>query len=535
MAWILFLVVIVSSAASPGSPLLFNPEKLLINGTLGSDVFQASINVTARYCDVTDLNFTPSNLQITVINTPWAPQFLISSADIQINPNIKNIAKGKTNEYLIRVQNVPRSGRYNGSFSLSYKLPDGTVETEAFPISLMAYKFNASPIFLNFDKDNPLRSIFGESSQSRDIRVKDESGQISQNAMNYLQSNLCATLNEMVNVDDKSCRFDKQNCFQIEKPLESKNGNSNNSVILHAKFKNPEEAAGKYTGVLSINSKNPLWPIVNIPVEMRIRLMPGWLAFILIFIGVFIYYIITYRKKDVKDRRLREHEIKKLMRNITITRDCNKKYLNMINIEIKGFNKEKISDFDEKKEIINVLDDAMMELKGNIQFHSEKINTNIFQNPLKWNDSWNELDETWNEIEEAHRNVEHAIKKAHQNVERKIEEEHRNEAQGLSKSKLAIESGVKIPTESLEVIPKSLLYSKMKRTRDLIFAIISILLATFIGYSQLYANNPIFGAGHSPVYEYLALLLWGFSVEAGAAKVTDIFDLFGLSRGSNQN
>lgn len=487
LAWTLFLMVIISSAASPGSPLQLDPQRLLINGTQGTDVFQASINATAKYCNITYLNLTPSNLRMTAPQTPWAPQFLISSADIQINPNIKTIVKGQTNEYLMRIQNIPRSGRYNGSLSISYNLPNGTIKKESFPISLMAYKFNASPIFLKFDKSSFLGLISGSKPQSRDIEITDESAQVSRDATNYLKGNLCATLEEMVNVDDKSNRFKRLDCFQMEKQPELKNG-SNSTIILHAKFMNPEVDAGKYTGVLTINSKNPLWPIISIPVEMRIRLMPPWLAFILIFIGVSIYYIITYRKKDVKDRLLREHEITNIAKNIKIIRDFDKwEIQDASNVSIEKF--EYMRDF------------------------NKTINTSIFQNPLKWNHSWNELDSTWNEIEEAYRNVEGVPSR-------------------LSKEK--VQSIKESPTERFEVISKNLLYSKMKRIRDVIFALISILLATIIGYLQLYADNPMFGAGHSPIYEYLALLLWGFGVEAGAAKVTDIIDLLGLSRGSNQ-
>lgn len=51
---------------------------------------------------------------------------------------------------------------------------------------------------------------------------------------------------------------------------------------------------------------------------------------------------------------------------------------------------------------------------------------------------------------------------------------------------------------------------------------VAFLIVAYIGYVQLYANNPTFGAGNTHL-EYLTLLLWGFGIQPGTEKAAELF------------
>jgi hypothetical protein len=51
---------------------------------------------------------------------------------------------------------------------------------------------------------------------------------------------------------------------------------------------------------------------------------------------------------------------------------------------------------------------------------------------------------------------------------------------------------------------------------------VAFLIVAYIGYVQLYANNPTFGAGNTQL-EYLTLLLWGFGIQPGTEKAAELF------------
>lgn len=492
LVWIFFLMVITSSSSVSASTLQLDPQELLINGSLGTDFFQASINVTALDSNITDLNFMPCNLRMITPPGPWAPQFLVSSADIQITPDIKTILKGQTIEYLIKVQNIPRPGQYNGSIFLSYNEQSGGTP-ETLPISLLAYKFNASPIFLEFEKGlfeidgisetlpislfltdkfnaSPSRifldfekrlieTIGGTWPQSRSIELREESGQAPQDTKKYLAKNLNATLEEMVNVDDKSCTFCGSDNFQFGHAIFE-----NDRIILNATFKNPKGDVGKYMGVLTVTPNNSLWPVISIPVEMRIRLMPGWFAFSLIFLGVFISYITTYWNKTERDNKLIKYIIERMREVLGI--------MKLQNIAIES-------------------DKELQSVDDTLNKYPSKNRGNL-RNPFA-------LTKAWDEIKGA-------------------------------RDKLIIrnkEMRIQISTESLMILEKSSEYSNPLRIiGDFLIALISIFIASFIGYNQLYTSNPIFGAGNSWGYGYLVLLLWGFGVEASAAKAADLLKIF---------
>lgn len=55
--------------------------------------------------------------------------------------------------------------------------------------------------------------------------------------------------------------------------------------------------------------------------------------------------------------------------------------------------------------------------------------------------------------------------------------------------------------------------------------IVLVMTLTVLGFSQLYASNPIFGA-KNPWLEYLALFLWGFGIQTGASTVSDVIKSF---------
>jgi hypothetical protein len=59
--------------------------------------------------------------------------------------------------------------------------------------------------------------------------------------------------------------------------------------------------------------------------------------------------------------------------------------------------------------------------------------------------------------------------------------------------------------------------------------ILALLLLALVGFNELYANNPTFGAVW--LTDYLALLAWGFGAEATRASVTNLVQGWGVMRG----
>jgi hypothetical protein len=74
---------------------------------------------------------------------------------------------------------------------------------------------------------------------------------------------------------------------------------------------------------------------------------------------------------------------------------------------------------------------------------------------------------------------------------------------------------------------------KGPRVRLAVFAwgsvILALLLLALVGFNELYANNPTFGAVW--LTDYLALLAWGFGAEATRASVTSLVQGWGVMRG----
>ena len=74
---------------------------------------------------------------------------------------------------------------------------------------------------------------------------------------------------------------------------------------------------------------------------------------------------------------------------------------------------------------------------------------------------------------------------------------------------------------------------KGPRVRLAVFAwgsvLLALLLLALVGFNELYANNPTFGAVW--LTDYLALLAWGFGAEATRASVTSLVQGWGVMRG----
>ena len=74
---------------------------------------------------------------------------------------------------------------------------------------------------------------------------------------------------------------------------------------------------------------------------------------------------------------------------------------------------------------------------------------------------------------------------------------------------------------------------KGPRVRLAVFAwgsvILALLLLALVGFNELYAKNPIFGAVW--LTDYLGLLAWGFGAEATRASVTNLVQGWGVMRG----
>lgn len=51
------------------------------------------------------------------------------------------------------------------------------------------------------------------------------------------------------------------------------------------------------------------------------------------------------------------------------------------------------------------------------------------------------------------------------------------------------------------------------------------IILTYVGYAQLYAGNPTFGAGNTAI-EYSTLIFWGFGIQASTSKAVDIVKAF---------
>ena len=75
-------------------------------------------------------------------------------------------------------------------------------------------------------------------------------------------------------------------------------------------------------------------------------------------------------------------------------------------------------------------------------------------------------------------------------------------------------------------------HDKGPRVRLAVFAwgsvILALLLLALVGFNELYANNPTFGAVW--LTDYLALLAWGFGAEATRASVTNLVQGWGVTR-----
>jgi hypothetical protein len=301
---ILFVIICLPCGASDqNSSLKLDPTHIFINGTLGTDSFKGQLNVTAEVQDITGLRLSPGSLRMNSPVGPWAPTTLIPSTSIQISPtDAKDLKKGSILEYDVIVQNIPRSGRYTGRLYFTYnQQPIGIQET--VPITLVAYKLNASPITVDF-VNSPL-GFLGASAEKKEIELREDSGHAPPEVIKTLADKMNASMEDLVGPDGKSLGITGTKIFkQWDVGLQG-----NRSIILYTNFTNPKLDAGKYVGTIRVYSDDSLWPAISIPVEIRVSSMPGWLAIILIFFGVVISFIIGHWNTKGREKNGIKHEI----------------------------------------------------------------------------------------------------------------------------------------------------------------------------------------------------------------------------------
>jgi len=314
---VLLLVSISPMVIAEQPPnISISPSLLQINGSLGKDTFQGQFNLTAVKSNISNLTFRSSNMQMDIAGGPLAPNIIIPSSNIQVSGE-KKIIVGRTEQYLLSVNNIPGSGKYTGNLYINYEKQPA--DKYVLPISLLAYKLNSSSSSILVSFENGVFSYGGTGDFNYELKLNKEYGLISPEVAKEMIIGLNIKLSELPNSDRSSII----NSVDIFKLIDKKYGDDG-SILIKLNFKNGQFAPGKYTGNLIVGLNGSLQPLVIVPVELRVR-SNKWLAFILILLGVFGYLILTNWNTTGKERTDIESHVLKIrtrMLELSVPEQC---------------------------------------------------------------------------------------------------------------------------------------------------------------------------------------------------------------------
>jgi hypothetical protein len=303
------------------SPIDITPKELVILGITETQPFQHPFTVWAVNENITELIFSPGNLmEIT------RGKSFIAGTNVQVNPAVTRINKGLSQDFVVTVQNIPESGQYDGSITVSYK--DQPVDAQdTLPISVRAAKFNVTPpqILLKFDK-----SFLGfGGTKSRTLALNEFSGQAPQEMIATLAKSTSVRLDPLIHGEDKSEVISKD---KILKSVVIDNTSGGQGLAIKATFANPQVAAGTYSGTLTVLSTD-LGRLTSVPVEVQVR-YPWWLALLLIFAGILVSLMVSWWNTTGKKKNAIHGDVLKLREKLSssdITRTCREEIEDMLN------------------------------------------------------------------------------------------------------------------------------------------------------------------------------------------------------------
>lgn len=299
------------------------PKELVISGIIDTRPFQHPFTVRAVNENITELTFSPGNLmEIT------EGKYLIPGTNVQVNPAVTRIKKGQSQDFVVTVQNIPESGQYDGAITVSYKeQPVGAQDT--LPICVRATKFNVAPpqIILKFEKS--FLGIGGTESVPWTLALNEYSGRAPQEMITTLANSTSVRLYPLVHSEDKSQVISQK---QILKSVVIDTTLIYQGLTINATFTNPQVTAGKYSGTLTVRSKD-FGILTSVPVEAQVR-YSSWLAGLLILAGIFVSLMVSWWNTTGKKKNAIIGDALKLREKLSssdITAICREKIENMLN------------------------------------------------------------------------------------------------------------------------------------------------------------------------------------------------------------
>ena len=245
-----FIVLLLNSVmkeAIAQSGVKITPKHLDISGILGSSPFQHNFKVQAVTQDINELAFSPGNLMEIYEGKSW-----ITGVNVLISPTIKSIKKGQSKDFVITVQNIPQSGRYDGTITLTYKGQTAEAQ-DALLISVRAVKFSPVPpqVMLRFEK-----SLFGFGGKDKIpwiLALNEDIGYAPVEIINSTFKTASIKIAPLVHSEDKSQIIRPEDILLQPTPEER---STNQGLEIKMTFSNPNVGAGKYSGNLTVRSKD---------------------------------------------------------------------------------------------------------------------------------------------------------------------------------------------------------------------------------------------------------------------------------------
>ena len=333
------------------------PKELVISGIIDTRPFQHPFTVRAVNENITELTFSPGNLmEIT------EGKYLIPMTNVQVNPAVTRIKKGQSQDFVVTVQNIPESGQYDGTITVSYKEQPVDAQ-DTLPICIRAAKFNVTPpqIILKFDKS--FLGISGTESVPWTLALNEYSGRAPPEMITTLANSTFFRLDPLVHSEDKSQVIFKE---QLLKSVAIDTTPTGQGLTINAIFTNPQVTAGQYSGTLRVQSTD-LGIVTSVPVEVQVR-YSSWLAWVFIFAGIFVSLMVSWWNTTGKKKNAIHGDALKLREKLSssvITRTCREKIEDMLN-EVP-----ELLDDDKLEDAQNKVSEADSNLKNGVSYKKE--------------------------------------------------------------------------------------------------------------------------------------------------------------------
>lgn len=341
-----FLIVILLlgywvEEAKAQSIIEVTPKQLSISGIIGTSSFQHPFTLHAVNENITELTFSSSNLLEITGEKSW-----ISGSNIQVTPEVKTLRKGQNQDFIVTVQNIPESGQYEGTIAISYKEQDVDAQ-ETLLIIVQATKFSANPpqIILKFEKSI---SGIGGAVVPWTMALNEYSGLAPQEMITTLSKNTSISLDPLVDNEDKSLIIRPEQLL-LDKPVISETRSYGQGLTLNVNFSNPQVPAGKYSGMLTVRSRD-MGVLATVPVEVQVR-NSSLLAWLLIVLGIFASLLVNWWNTTGKKKnaiRRDELEVRRKLDNAEITETCRNEIKETLNDVDKLLDDDKFVDAQNK-------------------------------------------------------------------------------------------------------------------------------------------------------------------------------------------